>query len=118
MLTFEEMEKRLGPAEVLRRKRAYAGQKGAKARQVHRNYILVGGPLDGQTVSLSGPSTGVMSIGAYFGRYTQAQHLASEKERPKAARKDNTWIKEHRSEAYPYGPGREPVALQLHWDTL
>lgn len=53
-------------------------RKAMRARQTrcpHTTYTLSGGPLDNASIDLSGPSTGIFTIGDVRGRYTQSQCL-------------------------------------------
>ena len=110
-LTFEELEARLGSAEIRRRKLSNAGRKGAAARVAYTTYDLCGGPLDGQKVSLAGPSSAVLCLRGRFGRYTAASELPTHEARAAAAQLDAAWRE---------AKGRrwlEP-AHQLHWQDL
>lgn len=109
-LTFEELEARLGSAEIRRRKLANAGRKGA-ARVTHTTYDLVGGPLDGQKVSLTGPCSAVLCLRGQFGRYTAAFELSTHEARTAAAQLDSAW-REAKGRRW-----HEPTH-QLHWQDL
>ena len=111
ILTFDELEARLGSAEIKRRKRANAGRKGAAARLIHKDYALAGGPLDGQVVSLTGPSTAVLALRGCMGRYTHAENLSDPMSREVALRLDRFWRNATRLR-------RHEEARQLYWQDL
>lgn len=111
MLTFDELEARLGPAEIKHRKLSNAGRKGAASRCFTKRYDLIGGPLDGRALQLTSPNTAVFCMHGRVGRYTAAYELATQEERYRAEKLNAAW-REAR------GLRWHNEALQLHWQDL
>lgn len=110
-LTLDEALADLSPAEITRRKLSNAGRKGAASRTYSKRYALKGGPLDGKQLSLTSPSTGVLTLHGETGRYTSSYEIAGPVHREWCRMADALWRDANNVRWY-------EEARLLHWESL